>query len=632
VEACIAAGVNITYKILYNGHVSMTGGQDVIGATPIPDLTRKLQAEGVERTVVLAEEPGKYAGAKLASNAAVRDRNELPRTLKELESIPGVTVIIYDQECAAEKRRKRSRGKLPEPVERIVINEEVCEGCGDCVKQSNCVSLQPVATPLGQKMRIHQSSCNKDYSCVLGDCPSFVTVKVQPGTGLAKPVLPKLPNTEVTEPISKTTAGDGYRIIMPGIGGTGVVTINALLATAALIDGKNVHTLDQTGLAQKGGAVVSHIVISDHPIQTTAKINSANADLLIGFDLLGAVNPENLKCAGQNKTVAVINTHITPTPDSIRQRIVLSGAELMIDQINQSTIRGRNLFVDASRLSDELFGSHMPVNIFQLGVAYQAGLIPLKASSIEEAIRVNDVSFEKNLQAFLWGRKYYNDAAWVEQHCKGKTETKPELNRAEELARYQNKAYASEYEAFIQKIPDPVLRETVARYLYKLMAYKDEYEVARLLTKPQFESSARGMWQAPQSITYNLHPPLLRSFGVKRKLQLGPWFRTPLRILAAAKFLRGTPFDIFGMSRHRREERALIQWYRDLVGQVIENAVPENQALALEIVALPDQIRGYERIKDESIQRTKELAKVKLVELTSRTVIDAPATPAGRLQ
>jgi len=632
VEACIAAGVNITYKILYNGHVSMTGGQDVIGATAIPDLTRKLQAEGVERTVVLAEEPAKYSGATLASNAEVRDRSELPRTLKELEMIPGVTVIIYDQECAAEKRRKRSRGKLPEPVERIVINEEVCEGCGDCVKQSNCVSLQPVATPLGQKMRVHQSSCNKDYSCVLGDCPSFVTVRVQAGTALVKPALPKLPESSVTEPVSKVSAGDGYRIIMPGIGGTGVVTINALLATAALMDDKRVHTLDQTGLAQKGGAVVSHIIISDQPLDTAAKINSANADLLIGFDLLGAVNPENLKCADRNRTVAVINTHIMPTPDSIRQRVVLGGAELMIDQINDVTVRGRNLFVDASRLSDELFGSHMTVNIFQLGVAYQAGLIPLTAGSIEEAIRLNDVSFEKNLQAFLWGRKYYADAAWVEKQCKGKTEIKPTLNRMEELTRYQNSAYAREYEAFVQRVDDPDLRETVARYLFKLMAYKDEYEVARLLTKPQFESSVRGMWQAPESITYNLHPPLLRSFGVKRKLHFGPWFRTPLRILAAGKFLRGTPFDIFGMSRHRREERGLIEWYRDLIEQVIANMAPANRALALEIAALPDQIRGYEQIKEESIGKTKQLAALKLAEFTSRTAIDTPVTPAGRLE
>src|SRR5579864_5297054 len=338
IEACVAAKVNITYKILYNGHVAMTGGQAAVGALPIPDLTRKLQAEGVRRIVVLAEDVSKYANAgELASNAELRSRDELHRTLREMEQIPGVTAIIYDQECAAEKRRKRSRGLLAEPTLRLVINEEVCEGCGDCVKQANCMSLTPVMTELGQKIRIHQSSCNKDYTCGLGDCPSFVSVQIKPGTGLKKKTLPQLPPADVPLPRQVAKAGDGYRIIAPGIGGTGVVTINALLATAAWIDGLNVATLDQTGTAQKGGAVVAHLLLSEHLIEAPAKVNAGNADLILGFDLLGVAQPANLKTANPDRTVAVVNTDLVPTIDTIRSRTVIAGPGQAIEVINAAT-------------------------------------------------------------------------------------------------------------------------------------------------------------------------------------------------------------------------------------------------------------------------------------------------------
>src|SRR5579864_6993327 len=382
IEACVAAKVNITYKILYNGHVSMTGGQIAVGALPIPDLTHKLAAEGVRKTVVLAEDVEKYGDAgDLAPNAELRSREELPRTLREMEQIPGVSVIIYDQECAAEKRRKRSRGLLAEPVMRLVINEEVCEGCGDCVKQANCMSLTPVMTELGQKIRIHQSSCNKDYSCALGDCPSFVSVQIKPGTGLKKRRLPELPDADVPAPRHIVRAGDGYRIIAPGIGGTGVVTINALLATAAWMDGLSVATLDQTGTSQKGGAVVSHVLLAEHSIEAPAKVNAANADLILGFDLLGVMHPDNLKTACAQCTVAAINTDVVPTIDTIRNRAPFGGPERMIELLNSVTNRGRNIFVDGSRLAETLFGSHMAVNIFLTGVAYQGGLIPDRKST-----------------------------------------------------------------------------------------------------------------------------------------------------------------------------------------------------------------------------------------------------------
>jgi indolepyruvate ferredoxin oxidoreductase len=613
IEACIAAKVNITYKILYNGHVAMTGGQNAMGALSIPDLTRKLQAEGVRKTIVLAEDLAKYQHAgELASNTELRSRDELHRTLAEMEKISGVTAIIYDQECAAEKRRKRSRGLLAEPTLRLVINEEVCEGCGDCVKQANCMSLTPVLTELGQKIRIHQSSCNKDYTCGLGDCPSFVSVKIKPGTGLKRKALPQLPPADAPAPREMVKAGDGYRIIAPGIGGTGVVTINALLATAAWLDGLYVATLDQTGTSQKGGAVVSHLLLSERPIEAPAKINAANADLILGFDLLGVLHPGNLKTACAEKTVAVINTDLVPTIDSIRSRTPISGSGEMLDLVNSVTRRGRNIFADANRLAEGLFGSHMAVNIFLTGVAYQGGLIPISLASIEQAIQLNGVDVDRNIRAFRWGCKYYQDAEWVENLLRSESHSKPPLDRVAELKDYQNAAYAQQYVDFLQKILQPQLRDVVAVYLYKLMAYKDEYEVARLLTKTDFEQRLGGMWESVESISYNLHPPLLRRFGLRKKMKFGPWFRTPLLLLKRMKVLRGTPLDVFGHSAHRRQERALIEWYRDLMEQTIANVRPDNLALALEIAALPDQIRGYEAIKEQSIAKVKQLAAEKL--------------------
>src|SRR5579859_1884796 len=606
----------------------MTGGQQPSGALPVPALTHKLQAEGVRKTVVLTDELEKYSGVSLASNADARDRDELPDVMRELEQIPGVTVIIYDQLCAAEKRRLRSRGKLAEPTLRIVINEAVCEGCGDCVRQSNCMSLHPVQTDFGQKTRIHQSSCNKDYSCVMGDCPSFVTVKIKPGTGLQKKSVPQLPAAQALEPSSRASAGDGYAILAPGIGGTGVVTINALLATAAWLENLSVITLDQTGLAQKGGAVVSSIILSERPIDAAAKIGYGNADLLLGFDLLGAGSAENLSRAHPSRTVAVVNTAEIPTGDAVRGRTVLHGPGRIVDIVDACTRKGRNIYVDATRLAEGLFASHLAVNIFLLGVAYQGGLIPLSAASIEEAIRLNRVEAERNIQAFLWGRKYYEDARSVEEILEPH---QPEAQavglverRVAELEHYQDRRYAEEYRRFIDQVAtrEPTLAEPVARYLYKLMAYKDEYEVARLLTQPDFERQVRGMWQSAESVSYNLHPPLLRALGLKKKLKFGPWFRRPLWLLARMKLLRGTPFDPFGHAAIRREERALITWYRNLVEELLEHVTPDNLTIAIEIACLPDQIRGYEHIKMESIRQVKRLAQEKLA-----IVKQAPQVP-----
>ena len=627
VGACVAAGVNITYKILYNSAVAMTGGQQAAGAVPVPELTHELHAEGVRKTVVLTDDLAKFEGVKLPPTATVRDRDDLPEVMRELEQMPGVTAIIYDQQCAAEKRRLRSRGKLEEPTLRLVIHEEVCEGCGDCVRKSNCMSLYPVATEFGQKTRIHQSSCNKDYSCLLGDCPSFVTVNLKPGTGLRRKPLPQLPETEVPPPRERMEIGERYSIVAPGIGGTGVVTVNALLATAAWIDGLSVITLDQTGLAQKGGAVVSSIILSERPVEVSAKVGLGNADLLLGFDLLGSGSAENLKRAHPSRTVAVVNTAEVPTGDAVRGGARLAGPGSVVDLINSYTRRDRNLFLDATRIAEGLFANHMAVNIFLLGAAYQGGLIPISAGAIEEAIRLNKVDAERNIQAFLWGRKYYEDAGAVEALVAPPVEGSGGMDARElriaELERYQNRAYAERYSAFVREVETrwPALAETVTRNLYKLMAYKDEYEVARLLTKPEREAQIRGMWEQVESIGYNIHPPLLRAMGMKKKLKLGAWFRKPLRLLACLKGLRGTAFDPFGYAEVRREERALIGWYEQLVRDCLEHANPENLALAQEIAGLPDQIRGYEQIKLESIRKVKAVAAGKLVELRQRHLV-----------
>src|SRR5260370_1761103 len=412
-------------------------------------------------------------------------------------------------------------------------------------------------TELGQKSRIHQSSCNKDYGCAMGDCPSFVSVQIAAGTGLKKKSLTKLQPAEVPPPRHRVKAGDGYRILGPGSGGTGVVTINALLATAAWIDGLSVATLDQTGTAQKGGAVVSHLLLSDEPMEAPAKVNAGNADLILGFDLLGVVHPHNLVTACAEKTVAVINTDMAPTIDTIRTRAPMSGSAILLDRVNAVTNRGRNILLDANRLAEGLFGSHMAVNIFMMGVAYQGGHIPISLEAMEKAIELNGVDIERNLQTFSWGRKYYEDAAWVEAQAQPRDQKeKAAFDRVAELREYQNEAYAQTYLAFLENIPEPALKEAVAKYLYKLMAYKDEYEVARLLTKPAFEQKTRDIWAAPESISYNLHPPMLRAFGLSKKMKFGPWFRTPLLILKSMKGLRATPLDIFGYASHRRHEPA----------------------------------------------------------------------------
>ncbi len=615
VRAAVAAGVNVTYKLLYNDAVAMTGGQAVEGQIPIPDLTRWLEIEGVKRIIITTEDTSRYKGVSLAPIAEVRDRSALMAAQEELAGVPGVTVLIHDQECAAEKRRKRKRGKLEEPPQRVYINERVCEGCGDCGQKSSCLSVIPVETEFGRKTQIHQSSCNKDYSCLEGDCPSFLTVIPPKQRKRDRAADISLPSVELRDP-PRLFDGPEFTLRMMGIGGTGVVTVSQVIGVAALIDGLNVAELDQTGLSQKGGPVVSDMRISREPLPGSNRVSAAGADLYLGFDVLGAGNPKNLTVADPDRTVAVVSTTAVPTGGMVldpTQSFPAVGDQLR--SIELATRREHNVYLDAQHLSEKLFDDHMPANMLALGAAWQRGALPLSLSALEQAIRLNGAAVEKNLAAFTWGR-----ACVVDPQAVADVVQPPEPKRAEglegllevrvpELVEYQNQAYADQYLAFVRDVAaieqertpgSAAIAESVARHLYKLMAYKDEYEVARLhLASLPSEGK----------FSFHLHPPVLRALGMKRKIKLGRWFVPAFRMLRAMRRLRGTALDPFGRTQVRRVERELIGEYRELVERALARLTPETAALVLEVCDLPDGIRGYEEIKLRSVKRFRMTAE-----------------------
>ena len=681
VRACVAAGVNVTFKLLYNQAVAMTGGQQAQGGMPIPQLTHSLAAEGVKKIMVVSENPEQWRHAKLASIATVKGREDLFASMQELEATPGVTVLINDQQCAAEKRRQRKRGILAEPNVFALIHEEVCEGCGNCGEVSNCMSLHPVETEFGLKTRIHQSSCNKDYACLDGDCPSFLTVEVEADTGLMAKKPPVLDASVVPEPAEKATIDGSYAIYIPGLGGTGVVTVNALLCYAALMEGKTLLNLDQTGLAQKGGAVLSNLIIAEGDTVTANKVGKGTADLYLVLDALGGVLPGNLDRAYSERTAAVVNMTPNPTGEMIRDNTILFPSEASIQRsIDQCTRQDRNVYVDAGNIAEGLFGDHMATNMFLLGVAYQAGLIPLKAESIESAIELNGVAVQQNQQSFRYGRRYVYDPEAVTDlalpRARGATEERAMMVdylteaystsaaqayeglleqcshldeesrrllaiRMGELIAFQNVAYAKSYVDFILSV---AARETevdagrtelthaVIRNLYKLMAYKDEYEVARLHLKHTWREKLDSLFERPLKVSYNLHPPILRAMGMQRKLKLGPWFNGPMRLLSKMKGLRGTPLDVFGYAKVRREERALIGWYRQSIELVIERLNDTNRELSLQIAMLPDAIRGYEHIKLARVTEARAIMQQHLDLLTSPSYNHAlPIFPSANI-
>jgi indolepyruvate ferredoxin oxidoreductase len=669
IRFCVAAGVNITFKILYNGAVANTGAQDMVGGKPIPELTRLLELEGVRRTAVLTRNPGAYRGASLAASARVHPVEDLDRVQRELAETPGVTVLIYDGACANERRRRQKRGTARAPGRFVVINEDVCEGCGHCGALTNCMSLHRVETELGPKTRIHASSCNQDEACLGGDCPSFVTVETAAGTGYRRLSPPALEADAVPGPASRPALDRPYHVYIPGVGGTGVLTINALLAQATLIDGKRALSYDQTGAAQKWGPVLSSLIIAPagDPSAAANKVGLGQADLYLAFDLLAASSRPNLDRCDPARTAAVVNTTLLPSGEMVRQVDFSPPVAAMQAAIARVTDPGRSVAVDARRVAEALFGDYMATNVLALGVAYQAGLLPLAHGSIEGAIRLNGVQVAQNLQAFRYGRLWVADparvAALIDRPRRSHEEETadvlarlggrdahayvsllercahldPESRRmlairVGELIDYQDARYAGAYVDFVlrtaereQAAGDPPGRIThaVIRSLYKLMAYKDEYEVARLHLRPRFSAETRSLFDAPRRVSYHLHPPLLRALGLRRKLRLGPWFTPALKALRGLRRLRDTPWDAFGYARVRREERRLIAWYRGLVEAALGRLTPGTRDAVAEIASLPDGIRGYEEIK----LRSAAAARARADELMASLGAAAAAAP-----
>src|SRR5271167_426536 len=640
IRAAVAAKVNITYKLLFNDAVAMTGGQPIDGGLTVPVLTRQLAAEGVGPIVVVTDEPDKYPpGVDFAAGVTVRHRDDLDMVQRDLRAIPGVTAIVYDQTCAAEKRRRRKRGRFPDPAKRVFINDLVCEGCGDCSNASNCLSVVPVDTEFGRKREIDQSSCNKDYSCVKGFCPSFVTVhggalKLGKAGDLGEDELaplPELAHPDLDEP---------YGILVTGVGGTGVVTIGALLGMAAHLEQKGCTILDMTGLAQKGGAVYSHVRIARRPEEIHAvRIAAGGARLLLGCDLVVAASADALSKLQPGHSRAIINSHEIITGDFTRNPDLVFPTGALERSIAAATGPENAEFLDATRLATGLFGDSIASNLFMLGYAYQRGLVPLSAEAIERAIALNGVAVEFNRGAFRWGRRaaVHPDlvrsratppAAVPPSHRLSETLDQMIERRVEFLTGYQDAAYAACYAVRVSRVQDAeaaclpgttALSEAVAKALFKLMAYKDEYEVARLYTESGFLSRVADRFEGAYELRFHLAPPIFGDrdpeTGHLRKREFGPWMLTVFRVLAKLRRLRGTPFDIFG-----RSERRLIGDYEALIDETLAHLSTANHAIAVELASLPLEIRGFGHIKEAN------LARVNIREAALRDRFRAPSS------
>jgi len=633
IRAAVAAGVNVTYRLLYNSAVAMTGGQDPEGKLDVPAITRLLEVEGVARVVVTTPEPDRYRGVSLASIAAVRHRDELQEAQAELAAVPGVTVLIHDDQCATEKRRLRKRGKLAQPAEKVWINQRVCEGCGDCGDKSSCLSVQPVESEFGRKTQIHQASCNSDLTCLKGDCPSFVMVTPAAEAQGSERTIPE-PPAGLPDPQMRVPADVLVR--MPGVGGTGVVTVSAILQMAVHLDGRHASGLEQTGLAQKGGPVVSDLRIASRPIEGQLRAGAASADLLLGFDLLGAAASETLAVADRKRTVAVLNTAQTPTARMVTDPSEgLADTDLALKRVDRATRSEQNVHVDASGLSQRLFGDHMPANMLLVGAAYQQGCLPIGHAAIERAIELNGAAVQANLAAFRWGRAAVADPQAVAAAmgpAEGSADREPDPRamdmldgaplggelrrlvqvRVGELIAYQSRRYAQRYLDEVVRVAcieheqtggGTSVAQAYAHGLHKLMAYKDEYEVARLHLLAAEEARRDAEFGPGAKVQIMLQPPLLRAMGLDRKLKLGRWAFPALGALRRARRLRGTALDPFGMAHLRRVERALVGEYRELVDGALEHLTPATAEQVAAVAALPDLVRGYEDVKLAGVER-----------------------------
>ncbi len=588
IRAAIANGANITYKVLYNGAVAMTGGQDPFGQLDVLSLVRVLQAEGVAQVIVTTDDLSKYRAHELPPGLKVWGRDRVVEAQEVLSWVPGCTVLIHDQRCAAEQRRDRKRHRIETPSFRVVINERVCEGCGDCGDQSNCLSVQPVDTPYGRKTRIDQGSCNHDLSCLQGDCPAFMKVPVSKRAPAAR----EFPEAPSIIPAPAANAADELTIRLSGIGGTGVVTVSQVLGTAAMLQGFHVRGLDQTGLSQKAGPVVSDLRLSMTEPHPSNKATAGSVDVLIAFDQLVAGNDSTMRSVDPARTAVVANTATVPTGSMV----VHPDRPYPIDEITEriDTNTKSHLRVDAQRMVMQLLGDDSTMNVFMVGAALQAGLVPLRPDLVERAIELNGVAVQKNLAAFRWGRAWFVEPEVVE-HTADPAVAQPEQPLVErltaDLTAYQSTAYARRFSDVIERVDaagNTELTETVARSLHQLMAYKDEYEVARLL-----------LATAPKKATFLLHPPLLRSLGMRHKMELGGWVKPAFVMLRAMRRLRGTFLDVPGWAKVRRVERAMIPEYIAAVDQLLARLTNDNAAEIITIAALPQKVRGYEHLKME---------------------------------
>jgi indolepyruvate ferredoxin oxidoreductase len=640
IRASVAAKVNITYKILYNDAVAMTGGQHVDGPINPAMISRQIAAEGVSPIIVVTDEPDKYpADTNWAPGVTIRHRSELDAVQRELREVKGVSAMIYDQTCAAEKRRRRKRHEYPDPAKRAVINEAVCEGCGDCNVQSNCLSVEPLETEFGRKRQINQSSCNKDFSCVTGFCPSFVTVE---GGQLKKPKKSAASSTQSQQSDSALAlptpplpnAEQPYGILVAGIGGTGVITIGQILAVAAHAEGKGCTVLDMSGLAQKGGPVMSHVRICNHVENIySTRVGTGAADLVIGCDEIVTASRDALTRMGEGRTHAAVNSTSAPTAALIHNPDWQYPGASSAHDIRNACGKENVDFVDAGRMATALMGDTLATNMFMLGYAWQKGWIPLSEAAIQKSIQLNAVSVEFNLQAFRWGRTAAHDLTLVEKQARASDTTAhviefkraPTLDaiiakRVEFLTAYQNAAYARQYRDFVEQVRTAESRliddakslrltEAVARYLFKLMAYKDEYEVARLHSDRAFVEKIDGMFEGNYKIKFHLAPPLLAKHdanGHLIKQEFGPWMKHGFAVLAKLKSLRGTPLDIFGYTAERKIERALPEQYKQTISSLLPKLHTDNLATLVAIASVPEHIRGYGHIKERHLREAKE--------------------------
>ncbi|HEY1383301.1 MAG TPA: indolepyruvate ferredoxin oxidoreductase family protein, partial [Dongiaceae bacterium] len=617
IRAAVASGANITYKILFNDAVAMTGGQPVDGPLTVPMIAHQLASEGLAKITIVTDDVEKYPTGDFPEGVLVHHRDELDAIQREMREIKGVSAIIYDQTCAAEKRRRRKRGLMPDPAKRVFINEEVCEGCGDCSKASNCLSVIPLETAMGRKRAIDQSSCNKDYSCLNGFCPSFVTIE---GGKLKKP-QPTLPVGEVLPEPELPRLEHPFNILVTGIGGTGVVTIGALLGMAAHLEGKGCSIMDMTGLAQKGGAVFSHVRIANRPDEIHAvRVAAGNADLLLGCDIVVAATFDALAKGRVGHSRAIVNSHETITADFTQNPDYQFPGQTLKAAIEAAVGPGAAEFVDATDLATTLIGDSIATNLFMLGVAYQRGLIPVSAAAIERAIELNRTSAKENTLAFLWGRRAAVDLAGVQKAAARMSaaarqipQTLDEIiaHRSAHLTAYQDAAYAERYRALLDRMiakeravmpGSQALSIAVARYYAKLLAYKDEYEVARLHADPAFRERIAAQFEGDYKLHFHLAPPAVSHAdpvtGRIRKKQFGPWMMTAFKVLARLKGLRGTAFDPFAKSDDRKLERQLLAEYEALIGEIMAGLTAENHAAAVALASLPEQVRGYGHIKE----------------------------------